>query len=444
MNTRQRALIAVAAVITMVAVGLTAGGGFDAGATPGELQPPEGCTDVSPETGEVVYSCTSEAGLLRLHLGTSDYFRFEPVAAAPITQAISTSGCRATLAPSPALVALTPGPTGATLGQRNNSIGVRYKEGTGEPCAQVNKTGTYGQSLILSLGAGIGVDGALVDWAEIDFERKYDSVVRAQFYEGGPQGTLVGNLLLGCSPTLGDCGPDSGDGDNFRLDTQNPPGGQASPGPFDTIVLRNDVSGRSKGAFSLEGGADGTAPGPVGSTLSVDPRDSIFHVVTRELITYEGTLDCTDTASVDVPSDPESPATSSTVTRMENKDGGCALVPYTLEAGYEGGEQTVDFLVDLTGQATAEFEWQVEWDPEPATYPLTETTSIDFGDGPNPLQWCGGTYDPDGATPDDRMAAVVPVSGLSGCLAYQQQVLTGGQVQVTEVLLLSDDPRVSR
>ena len=42
------------------------------------------------------------------------------------------------------------------------------------------------------------------------------------------------------------------------------------------------------------------------------------------------------------------------------------------------------------------------------------------------------------------MAAVVPISGLSGCLAYQQQVLTGGQVQVTEVLLLSDDPRVSR
>ncbi len=47
-------------------------------------------------------------------------------------------------------------------------------------------------------------------------------------------------------------------------------------------------------------------------------------------------------------------------------------------------------------------------------------------------------------TPDLRMAGVVPVSGLSGCLAYQQQVLTGGQVQVTEVLLLSDDPRVSR
>ena len=42
------------------------------------------------------------------------------------------------------------------------------------------------------------------------------------------------------------------------------------------------------------------------------------------------------------------------------------------------------------------------------------------------------------------MAGVVPVSGLSGCLAYQQQVLIGGQVQVTEVLLLSDDPRVSR
>jgi hypothetical protein len=33
---------------------------------------------------------------------------------------------------------------------------------------------------------------------------------------------------------------------------------------------------------------------------------------------------------------------------------------------------------------------------------------------------------------------------LSGCLAYQTTTLVGGQAQVTEVLLLSDDPRASR
>ena len=342
---------------------------------------------------------------------------------------------------------LTPGPNGSSLGQRRDSIGVKaLNEGTGEPCAQVNKTGSKGQSLIFSLGSGIGVDGALVDWAEIDFERKYDAVVRAEFFVGGPQGTRVGQLLLGCSPTLSDCGPDSADRDNFRLDTKNPPGGQPSPGPFDTIVLRLDPSSRSKGAFSLEGGADGTAPGPVGATLSVDPKDSIFHVVTQELITYDATLDCNDTATVDVPSDPESPSTSSTVARMQNKEGDCELVPYTLDAGFdsETGKQTVDFVVGLTGQETAQFEWLVEWDPEPATYPIANSTTIDFGDGPNPLQWCGGTYDPDGLTADQRMAAVVPISGLSGCLAYQQSNLVDGQAQVTEVLLLSDDPRVSR
>ena len=440
----------MAAVITMVAVGLAAIASFDAGAAPGDTQPPEGCTDVSPATGGVVYSCTQDAGLLRLHLGTSDYFRFEPVAGAPLTQGISTaSDCRATLAASPRLVTLTPGPSGAVVGQRRDSIGVKVQnEGTGEPCGQVNKSGTNGQSLILSLGSGIGVDGALVDWAEIDFERKYDGVVRAEFFAGGPQGTRTGQLLLGCSRTLSDCGPDSADRDNFRLDTKNPPGGQPSPGPFDTIVLRLDPSGHAKkGAFSLEGGADGTAPGPVGATLAVDRKDSIFHVVTQELITYDATLDCNDTDTVEVPSDPESPSTSSTVARMENKDGAdCALVPYTLDAGFdaETGEQTVDFVVGLTGQETAEFEWLVEWDPEPATYPIANTTTIDFGDGPNPLQWCGGTYDPNAATADLRMAGVVPVSGLGGCLAYQTTALVGGQAQVTEVLLLSDDPRVSR
>jgi hypothetical protein len=104
----------------------------------------------------------------------------------------------------------------------------------------------------------------------------------------------------------------------------------------------------------------------------------------------------------------------------------------------------VDFVVDLTGQETAEFEWLLEWDPEPATYPIANTTTLDFGDGADPLQWCGGTYDPDGLTADLRMADVVPVTGLSGCLAYQTTTLVGGQAQVTEVLLLSDDPRASR
>ena len=446
MRNRLRNLAAVAAVITAVAAGLATTAAFDAGAAPGDTQPPEGCVDVSPPSGGVVYSCTADQGLLRLHLGTSDYFRFEPVAGAATNQAINTSGCNATLATSPRLVTLTSGPSGSTVGQRRDSLGVQFNEGNGEPCAQVNNTGTNGQSLILSLGSAAAVDGALVDWAEIDFERKYDGVVRAEFFDGGPQGTSVGQLLLGCSATLSDCGPDSGDGDNFRLDTKNPPGGQPSPGPFDTIVLRPDASGASNGAFSLEGGADGTTPGPVGSTLALNRSDSLFHVITHELITYDGTLDCEDTVTVDVPSNPGSPSTSSSVARMQNKEGDCALVPYTLDAGFDSaaGRQTVDFVVGLTGQPTAQFEWILEWDPEPATYPIANTTTVDFGDGPDPLQWCGGTYDPDGLTPDQRMADVEPISGLSGCLANQSINLVGGQAQVSEVLLLSDDPRASR
>ena len=90
------------------------------------------------------------------------------------------------------------------------------------------------------------------------------------------------------------------------------------------------------------------------------------------------------------------------------------LVPYTLEAGIDGstGEQTVDFIVGLTGQETAQFEWFVEWDPEPAVYPLANTTSIDFGDGPNPLQWCGGTLRPGrGSRPTCGWPASFPSAG---------------------------------
>ncbi len=191
MSNRLRAAIAIAAVITLAAIGLATTSAVSESSL-GATEPPEGCVDVSPETGQVVYSCTSDVGLLRLHLGSSDYFRFEPVEGPAINQAINTSGCRATLATANRLVTLTPGPSGATLGQRRDSIGTQFNEGNGEPCAQVNDTGPNGQSLVLSLGSGIGIDGALVDWAEIDFERKYDGVVRAQFFAGGPQGTSVG------------------------------------------------------------------------------------------------------------------------------------------------------------------------------------------------------------------------------------------------------------
>lgn len=444
MGEKMKRRTAVAMTIIVVAFGLTTVSTVQAAS--GELTPPPGCVEESPAEGGILFRCTNDEGLLRLHLGTSDYFRFEPVDGSSVTQAINTSGCRATLGP-PELVTLLPGPTGATLGQKDDSLGVRFNEGGGQPCAQVNNTGPTGQSLVLSLGSVTSADGALVDWAEVDIERKFNAVVRLEFFAGGTGGTSTGVLVLGCSASLSDCGPDSGDGDNFRLDTNSPPDGQASPGPFDTIVMSLDSSGPSNGAFSLEGGADGTAPGPVGATLGVDVNDSIFHLITTDLITYDGTLDCNDSDSVVVPSEPGATPTSSTIARLQNKEGACELVPYTLTASYveATGEQQVEFNVGLTGQETAEFEWVLEWDSEPATYPVVKTTSIDFGDGVfTPLQWCGGTYDPAGATPDLRMADVESIPGVGGCLAYQTSTLTGGEVQVTEVLKLSNDPLARR
>ena len=105
------------------------------------------------------------------------------------------------------------------------------------------------------------------------------------------------------------------------------------------------------------------------------------------------------------------------------------------------GEQTVEFDPFLLAQEGAEFEWILEWDIEDPIYPLT-TTQIDFDGGlcRDDLQWCGGTYDSDGATPDARMAGVIAFPGVGGCIASQVASIVDGELAVTEILLLSGDP----
>ena len=79
-----------------------------------------------------------------------------------------------------------------------------------------------------------------------------------------------------------DCGPDSADEDNFRVvfAVSGHVGSDVPVDAFevDSVFDRIDfvVASTDSGDFSLAGGADGTAPGPLGKFLDVG--DSIFHI----------------------------------------------------------------------------------------------------------------------------------------------------------------------
>ena len=394
MRTPLRGLVAVAAVITMVAVGLAAIAAFDAGAAPGDTQPPEGCTDVSPETGGVVYSCTQDAGLLRLHLGTSDYFRFEPVAGAPPHPG---DQHRLRLPSDPGRLPPTGDPDAravriALVGSDGTASASRSRtRERANRVARSTRPAPNGQSLILSLGSGIGVDGALVDWAEIDFERKYDGVIRAEFFAGGPQGTpdrpapprLLAHaqrLRTGLRRSV----TTSGSTPRTRR--------AASPRPGRST--RSSSGSTPLGSSRQEGGVlprgwrrrHRTGTGrldPGGEPQGLDlPRGhpGADHLRRRR-----------STATTPTPSRCRAirraprRAPPSPVWRTRTAPTARSFrTPSTPGSTPRPVEQTVDFVVGLTGQETAEFEWLLEWDPEPATYPIANTTTIDFGDGRQP------------------------------------------------------------
>ncbi len=204
-----------------------------------------------------------DKGVLELQLGAVDQFSYQPTTGPAATQAITENGCRVTLATNGAvLVTLSPLPSTSEVGLFADGIGVRTKGGNGQPCGRADGPD---EGLVLKLA------GSLSDFeitrAELDIEGKFDAIVVAELYLDGagplavpvqPDCTAAEPL---CLPTgvLSDSGPDSGDGDNYRWEFAFP------DIAFDEIHLKVSTLTPS-GAFSLEGGADGTAPGDVLAT----------------------------------------------------------------------------------------------------------------------------------------------------------------------------------
>ena len=259
----------------------------------------------------------------------------------------------------------------------------------------------------LSLALSGTLAGKQIDFAELDIEAFNGVTVRADSYLGAK---LVDTSFL---PTSEPAGKEWSDDDNVRW-ILNP------SQPFDRLVLSVDGSTPS-GAFSLDGGDDGAAPGPLGTALQT--KDTLF-----QLTEITGIIDCGETAPpVGGDNTPEA-----TFSRGQNPN--CTPLPYLLRTD---PDNSVLLQKDASSQPGANFLLDITWEPEAAVLPVPATT-IDYdGDGPNPpqtVQWCRGTT-ANPALPD----------GQKWCLAKQStELVSDGQMQVSERYYGAGDPRWAR
>lgn len=406
---------------------------------------------VTPASGDPIGStgALANAGVLRLRLGDAqDHFRYEPPTGSPIqTQSISEgSQCRVSLG-SPSLVSFPGGPATPYPGFFGDAIGVRGSGGTGSPCSRIDP----GETLTMELGPALS--GKFVDFAEIDMEGKFGAIYKIEGYAVTASSTkLVTTATYETAPGGSDSGPDSGDGDNFRV---------RFPKTGFTAFNRLQISiVGSVGSASLEGGDDGTMPCKVpecdpalgtpslGLTLTDDDlvadgtTDSLFH-----LIQADGVLACGETA----PPQGGGGTPLNSLKRLANATGPpeeCIAIPFDLDSSVNPTNQLTVLLKNLGGQ-NAQFEWTVTWAPEFGTYMEAET-EFDFdGDGEfHQIQLClpDGTVGPADGFPDLPLSLEEPAPARDPwCVKFTSTTLiTGGpdngKVVVMETYFGKGDP----
>ena len=355
---------------------------------------------VTPASGQTQgqTGTLGNAGVLRLKLGPTDHLRFEPPTGSATTQSLTVgSQCRLSPASSSLANFSATGSGSAYPGFNGDAIGVKGGgEGQGTPCGRVDP----GQTLTMDLGTGL--DGRLIDFAEMDVELKGNATLVVSGYLVDESGATLMRQDSYFSDGS-DSGPDSGDLDNYRI--RFPKDGSK------TTVNRLVFGIQSVGGVSLEGGSDGTGacdaadspacPG-LGATLDDNPgqtgiqatTDSLFH-----LVKVDGILDCGQTA------DPQGGGGTplNSLVRLDNATGDpaeCIPIPYDLDSSVIGTQQFTTLLKDLLGE-DAQFEWTVTWVPEEGSY-MEDETEFDFDlDGTfSPIQLCLADGPDPGVFPD--------------------------------------------
>lgn len=395
---------------------------------------------VAPASGQTSGSTSElkDGGVLRLQLGAGDHFRFQPPDGAggylPFTaqQSISTSsGCRLALGGAP-LVSFSS--SGNFVGFVDDGIGVRSSgEGNGQPCGLID--GDKNEKLTMRLESAL--DGKVIDFAEVDVEGKFGVSFKIEGFLGSST-TPLKTEMYSTAPAGSDSGPDSGDGDNFRV--RFPRTGTTT---VDRLVF--SIVGTT-GSASLHGGADGTAAcdtddsaacnPSLGNTIDPTPTsDSLFH-----LLDVDGLLDCDDNGAGGVTQGGDGTPTT-TIERFDNRDGSqCVAIPFNQDSFVEGTNQFIVFQKDLLSQPTAQFLWTAVWVAEGGQYQETET-QFDFGNGFQPLQLCLADSNGDGL-PELPPSVADPTENDPWCVVNTSTdlVIETGQVIVTETFYGFGDP----
>ena len=405
-----------------------------------------------------------DVGVLRLHLNSDgDRLVYTPTTGDELTQTLSQSNCK--LASSGASLLSIVGSGSLSIkkpfaGLKEHRIGVGQTfEGTGEPCARINKD--LGQVLTLSLTGSLA--GKTLGYAEIDLGFKYNGSATLLIKKGT---TLVDTVTVLCNG-LSDCGPDSGGSDNERVilylvGTTPPPADtwQSFPvkGVFDTIVIKPGTapscatcktttggSGHSKdSAVSLEGGLDGAgaAPGPVGQSLGTN--DTVFKVVAP----FDGDLACGEKTPPLVGDHATTEITRGNDAISDGCKGPVNGLLYNFDSGVEGDRLFVDMVTEPVpgSEAVAQFLETITWtydnppdvpggDPQQRT--LFYDDHVDAGERVMP--WClidprgeGGALaaglDPETVLPDPVPATDPPHTS---CLIASESHVTMSGAFVT-------------
>jgi hypothetical protein len=315
------------------------------------------------------------------------------------------------------LLTIEPGAGRDSLGYGKNGIGVSgKKDKSGTKCADVDAE--YSQSLVLELGVGVARA------ADLDLEFKFGGDVDVAASMGG---VLVDVVTTGGPTDASDNGPDSGDGDNYRLVIA----AATANDYFDTLVLT-----ATSGSFSFEGGGDGTVPSSIGPATSA----SVF-----EIVVADGTLQCEvndeDGETVD--------EVNVIFTDCQNGE----QVPYLLRRDrFEDADgQTRDrILFGVPESADNTYLVTIPWESEPAQLPLPRTQVAFFLDELGDpvyvdIDWCGidsgSPYLPDAA---DQIG---DLAGNQGACLTSQNAKVGpddGDMSVVDTILLVGDPAFGR
>lgn len=304
------------------------------------------------------------------------------------------------------------------LGYGKNGIGVAgNKDKNGTKCADVDAD--LNQALEVSLGSDVPY---VASAADLDIEFKFDGVLDVT---ASRNGTSVDVTAVGGPDEAGDDGPDSGDGDNYRVVvTADSPSDY-----FDTLVLT-----ATSGSFALEGGGDGTEP----SSLLDSTSASVF-----ELVVADGLLQCDVNDSDGI--------TENDVQVIFTQCESGEVVPYLLDREQESvGDDTRDrVLLGVPESADNTYIVRIPWEPEPAQLPLPATEVAFFAQDGVPqyqaIDWCGVQNGSEYLPADQDVLTDVP--GPQGACLISQFAEVGdddGDVKIVERILLVGDPAFGR